>query len=116
MLSTPGRISPQDIIDQLSGLSFDEKVKHFREMVREARRTNPGFVAEECVGTNAEVVFQGAGLRNQQQQFIKNVLVISRQGSVHVMTAFGLKLTTPHGTFPRVVDIDLAAGDAVQLL
>lgn len=116
MLRSPGKISPQDVVDQLAGLSFDEKVQRFREMVSEARQTNPSFVAEEYVGTNAEVVFIGAGLRDAQNRPLKNVLVVSRDGSVRVMTAHGVTLTSAFGSFPRVVDVDFKAGSAVRLV
>lgn len=85
-------------------------------MAHEARQKSPSFVADEYVGTNAEVVFIGAGLRDVRNRPLKNVLVISRDGSVRVMTARGVTLTSPYGAFPRVVEVDFNAGDAVRIV
>jgi len=103
LLGTPGRVSAIDISRNVAGKSFADKVIAMRELLQEAAKAGTGFRHVEYVGENAEVVFVGQG------KGVKNVVVISRDGSVTRMTIDGIE--SVGGQFPKMVRIKPGTGD-----
>ena len=116
MLATPGLLSAADYA-QLSGLTFDQKVRQMRAILAEVRATRTPqqlirfgpFTWEEALGPSAEAVFIGQGAPATTRR--PTVIVIMRNGEVFRMLPTGLTGVVSQGP-PKEVSYDLQLGQA----